>query len=105
MKNDRHSNDKSSYVRKLNEVDHTYDYIMDTNKYQNNKEARHIFGLLGGNIVNNSYKDIIDMESKLLGIDNKLEYCVKNNKKINKNDIKYLQPFQMLRYEEIRIKE
>ena len=58
--------------------------------------ARHEFGLIGGPIINNSHTDIIDIESKLKGLD---------NKDINESKIKYLDKFKLIDYQEIEIKE
>lgn len=105
MKNDRLSNDKTSYMRKVQESKNVVQHVMDVNNYENIRVSRHEFGLLGGHIVNNSHPDIIDVESKLLGISNKIEYCVKKKTDMDDTNVQYLEPFQMLEYEQIEIKE
>ena len=105
MKNDRLSNHITTYKRKLNESNNIINYVMDVNHHQNIRIARHAFGLVGGPIVNNSHSDIINMESQLFGIDNKIEYCLKKNTNVNPKNIQHLDTFQMLEYNEIQIKE
>ena len=96
MKNDRHSNEKVTYNSKLQESDNIINYVMDVNNFQNIRVGRHAFGLIGGPIINNSHTDIIDVESKLLGLD---------HNDIDTNNIKHLEKFQMIDYKEINIKE
>ena len=96
MKNDRNSNQTSSYERKIQESENYIDHVLDVNNFENIRVARHEFGLIGGPIINNFHTDIIDIESKLKGLD---------NKDINESQIKYLDKFQLIDYQEIEIKE
>ena len=96
MKNDRNSNHKTTYARKLKESENYIDHVMDVNQFENIRVARHEFGLIGGPIINNSHSNTIDIESKLKGLD---------NHNINNSDIQYLDKFQMIEYEGIVIKE
>ena len=89
MKNDRNSNHKTSYKRKLQESKHVIDHVMDIHFFENIRIARHEFGLIGGPIINNSHKDIIDVESKLLGL---------NSDTIEEYNINHLDKFQLIDY-------
>jgi hypothetical protein len=96
MKNDRSSNHKHSYKRKLNESENVIQHVMDINYFQNNQLAFHTFGLLGGPVINTSHENIIDIESKLRGIDPTTLDTTSNNK---------LPGFQIIEYDEIVINE
>jgi hypothetical protein len=46
-----------------------FSYAMDANKYYNYNQARVPFGILGGNQVSITQSNMVNQESKLLGLD------------------------------------
>jgi hypothetical protein len=64
-----------AFTRKDKEDASIYGYTMDANKYFNYNQARVPFGILGGNQVSLTRSNMVNQESRLLGLDsNNVKY-------------------------------
>ena len=53
-------------------------YILDSNKFENNNKCRVEFGILGGSSVSHTKSNMVDIENDLLGITRASSKCVDN---------------------------
>ena len=93
--NTRMNNDRQTTLSKLNEYSYYSSYMLEPVVTKHTHRALHNFGLLGGPINNDDYINIIDLESKLLGINTKqasntVENKVDMNKKNKLNDFQLI---------------
>jgi len=70
--------DTCSYKLDLQGSVSTLGYVLNTDKFQNNKPAMHQLGFIGGNNVSLIKGDMVDLESELRGQTRILSKCQTN---------------------------
>jgi len=93
------NNDKATTLSKLNEYSYYSSYMLEGVTTNHTSRALHTFGLLGGPVNNDTYTNIIDLESKLLGINNKIKYN-SDKRKVNIEKTNNLNEFQLIDFKE-----
>jgi hypothetical protein len=66
--------DTCYYTNEILQSVGTFNYTVDVNKFQHHAPARMAFGIVAGNDVS-ICKNMVDVESDLMGIDRKLSKC------------------------------
>jgi hypothetical protein len=67
--------DQCAYNKKLSQSTSPINYMMDTNKFYNSNDCRADFGILGGNNVSVTKKNMVDVENDLFGITRQNSLC------------------------------
>lgn len=93
------NNDEQTTLSKIDEYSYYSNYMLESVSTQHTNRALHKFGLLGGPVNNDSYVNVIDLESKLLGINNKTKYNTDENK-VNIQKKNKLNEFQLINFKE-----
>ena len=93
-------NDKQSTLSKLNEYAYFSSYMLEPVVTKHTHQALHTFGLLGGPINNDNYTNIVDLESKLLGINTKQKYNADEHK-VDMHKKNKLNNFQLINFKKI----
>jgi hypothetical protein len=75
--------DNCQFMSELNQSMSTANWILDSNRFENNTKCFNQFGLLGGTTVSHAKGNIIDIESDLMGTTRLNSKCPTN---------KYLNP-------------
>jgi len=92
-------NDKATTLSKLNEYSYYSSYMLEGVTTNHTRRALHTFGLLGGPVNNDTYTNVIDLESKLLGINKKITYN-SDKHKVNVQKNNNLNEFQLIDFKE-----
>lgn len=93
----RTSYDKCSYQKKLRENQGSFNYIMNTDMYNNSSKCRMEMGVLAGNEVSIS-GNLVDLESELRGQNAILSHCQDYSFDENKYPKKHLPTCKMVNY-------
>lgn len=91
--------DEQATLRKIKEDVYYSNYMLESVTTNHTSKALHTFGLIGGPVNNDAYINVIDLESKLLGINNKTKYN-SNERIIDMNKQNKLNDFQLIDFKE-----
>jgi|TARA_B110000208_G_C11714151_1_gene410437 hypothetical protein len=91
--------DEAATLRKIKEDLYYSNYMLESVTTNHTSKALHTFGLIGGPVNNDSYTNIIDLESKLLGIHTKTKYN-SNERVLDTTKQNKLNDFQLIDFKE-----
>ena len=91
--------DDQSSLSKDKDNQYYSNYMLESVTTQHPNKALHTFGLVGGPVNNENYNNVVDLESQILGLNNKIKYTSKDNK-VDKNIKNKLHEFQLIDFKE-----